>query len=84
MKFNINNVFFEKTHSEDKMIDTLCRHDNEILLRYEDISISLAVYKWSTHGLYQLKKESKEMIVDEFKKNAKHVIAKFNYIMKLL
>jgi hypothetical protein len=84
MKFDINNVFLEKIHSEDKKIDALGRYDNEILLRYEDVSVNLAVYKWSEHGLYQLKKESKEMIMDKFKENARHIIKKFNHDMKLL
>jgi len=84
MKFDINNVFLEKIHSEDNKIDALGRYDNEILLRYEDILINLAVYKWSEHGLYQLKKESKEMVMDKFKENARHIIKKFNHDMKLL
>ena len=84
MKFDINNVFLEKIRSEDKKIDALGRYDNEILLKYEDVSVNLAVYKWSEHGLYQLKKESKEMVMDKFKGNAKHIIIKFNQAMKLL
>ena len=84
MKFDINNVFLEKIHSEDNKIDALGRYDNEILLRYEDISVNLAVYKWSENGLYKLKEESQEKLMNEFKENARHIIKKFNHDMKLL